>query len=211
MTRCDAQGLAHIEARTMIDIPKLARVANAPGYGTGAAFRNKAIAASEALALLPLPRLVNHVVAGTDMGPIQVPLCHFGFSGEDKRDWQIFLDAEDCDLWALGSDAMLDAQTVAAIINAYRIGLIVRADTRAPPKVKPLVFEDRGILECTAVVSFGTYHVQWDDEVQSWYASLELGEHENPIILEPSDCASDHDAKTVAQADYKRRILEALE
>ena len=86
-----------------------------------------------------------------------------------------------------------------------------RWNTRIPPKVKPLVFEDRGILECTAVVSFGTYHVHWDDEVQSWYASLELGEHENPIILEPSDCASDHDAKTVAQADYKRRILEALE
>lgn len=180
----------------MADNPELDRIANTPGYGTGSVFIKKAAAASEALALLPLPRFVNPVVAGTDMGPNQVPLCHFGFSCEDKNDWQISLDAEDHNTWALGDDAMLDAKTVAAIINAYSMGLIVRADTRTPPKVKPLEWEGHELLQ---VSKCGTYCIQ-----------NFLGE---VIIKGTLSARFDNmsEAQDAAQADYAYRILDALE
>ena len=93
--------------------------------------------------------------------------------------------------------------SIAAICDAW--------NTRTPPQVKALMFDhDDTAGDAVARVFFGAYYVQWDDEVGSWYGSLELGEDDNPIILEPSDCASNHDAMTLCQADYTRRILEAL-
>ena len=83
-------------------------------------------------------------------------------------------------------------------------------NTRTPPQIKPLVWTMRGSLGSFAEVSFGSYHAQWDDEVRAWYGSLELGEHENPIILDPADVQTEHKAQDACQADYTRRILEAL-
>jgi len=89
--------------------------------------------------------------------------------------------------------------------------VVQRWNTRTPPQVKPLVFDHADTAgDAVARAFFGAYYVQWDDEVGSWYGSLELGEDDNPIILEPSDCASGHDAMTLCQADYTRRTLEAL-
>ena len=89
--------------------------------------------------------------------------------------------------------------------------LVAEWNTRTPPQVKPLVFDHADTAgDAVARVFFGAYYVQWDDEVGSWYGSLEFGEDDNPIILEPSDCAFNHDAMTLCQADYTRRILEAL-
>jgi len=83
--------------------------------------------------------------------------------------------------------------------------------TRAAPKVKPLVWKNPFCTEGSAAVSFGIYYFMWDEEVQSLYGSLELGECENPIILDPSNCASAQEVMAVCQADYERRILDALE
>ena len=84
-------------------------------------------------------------------------------------------------------------------------------NTRTTPQVKTLVFDHADTSgDAVARVFFGAYYVQWDDEVGSWYGSLELGEDDNPIILEPSDCAFNHDAMTLCEADYTRRILDAL-
>jgi len=105
---------------------ELTAIANARGYGTGQAARDKMAAENEALALLPEPSLTNAVAAGTSEGASQLPMCSFGFSPEDGKDWSIYYDASDSDFWAFGSDARDDAKTVAAIINAYRMGLIAR-------------------------------------------------------------------------------------
>ena len=92
--------------------------------------------------------------------------------------------------------------SLAAICDAW--------NTRTPPQVKALVWTLRGSLGSFAEVSFGSYHAQWDDEVRAWYGSLELGEDENPIILDPADVQTEHKAQDACQADYTRRILESL-
>ena len=83
----------------------------------------------------------------------------------------------------------------------------------ALPKVKPLVWEPSAINKPwhSAKAPWGWYYAQWDDETQAWFASLEMGEVEAPIILSPSDVPSIDAVKAAAQADYEARILAALE
>lgn len=80
-------------------------------------------------------------------------------------------------------------------------------------KVKPLVWEPSVIGKPwhSAKAPWGWYYAQWDDETQAWFASLEMGEVEAPIILSPSDVPTIDAAKAAAQADYEARILSALE
>lgn len=51
-----------------------------------------------------------------------------------------------------------------------------------------------------SVVHSGKYYVQWDDEAGAWYASLELGDDENPIIIDPGDLPDISSAQSAAQA-----------
>lgn len=78
------------------------------------------------------------------------------------------------------------------------------------PKVKPLEWKQyEGDIFC-AETPWGCYFAQWDDEVGAFFSSLELGDHEDPIIIQPQDVASLSEAQDAAQADYETRILSAL-
>lgn len=80
-------------------------------------------------------------------------------------------------------------------------------------RVKPLVWEPSTINKPwhSAKCPWGWYYAQWDDETQAWFASLEMGGVEAPIILQPQDVVTLEVAKTAAQADYECRIFAALE
>lgn len=80
-------------------------------------------------------------------------------------------------------------------------------------RVKPLEWEPSVIGKPwhSAKSPWGWYYAQWDDETQAWFASLEMGEIEAPIILDPSDVPTIEEAKAAAQRDYEARILAALE
>ena len=103
----------------------LTEIANTPGFGTGKAARDRLAAESECRAMLPEPRNVPPVIAATDSH--WVLMCHFGNSNEDDQDWAVYHDGRESDVRALGDDAKSDAQCVAAIINAYRMGILVPA------------------------------------------------------------------------------------
>ena len=78
--------------------------------------------------------------------------------------------------------------------------------------VKPLAWEPsiNNRPWHSAKAPWGWYYAQWDDETEAWFASLEMGEIEEPIILLPSDVPTIDDAKAAAQADYEARILSAI-
>lgn len=113
----------------MADRATLQAIMDAPGFGTGRAYRDQKAQEAEALALLPDPGLVAPVMASTD--PVSNwMICSFGNSGEDGCDWFLVTDNVRASS-TLGldfpDDAKMDALTVAAIVNAYRMGLLVRA------------------------------------------------------------------------------------
>lgn len=105
----------------------LKRIANSGAYGSGQAARDKLAAQNEALSLLPEPHFMPELVAASSPGTM-VPMCHFGNSNEDGEDWAIYHDGMDyCGAATMGSDARDDAKIVAAIVNAFRMGLLVMA------------------------------------------------------------------------------------
>lgn len=79
-------------------------------------------------------------------------------------------------------------------------------------RVRKLVWEPSAINKPwhSARCPWGWYYAQWDDEIGAWFASLEMGEVEHPIILQPSDVTTLEAAKAAAEADYEARILAAL-
>lgn len=107
----------------------LQRIMDAPGFGTGRAFRDQKAQEAEALALLPDPASVMPVRASTNMGAGWL-VCSFG--NEDGQDWYLITDEVRGSIVAEFSDypadAKMDALRTAAIVNAYRMGLLVRRD-----------------------------------------------------------------------------------
>ena len=107
---------------------RLQSIMDAPGFGTGRAFRDQKAQEAEALSLLPDPEGVMPVRAVTNVGEGWL-LCSMGHSGEDGNDWHIVTDCVRGSVMAefsdLPTDAKADAHIVAAIINAYRMGLLV--------------------------------------------------------------------------------------
>ncbi|PPB79795.1 hypothetical protein LV82_02586 [Albidovulum inexpectatum] len=105
--------------------PDLHKIANTPGYGTGRAVIERANAESECLALLPSPSSLPVFVAKRARDVRQgLPIMTTGYSNEDGDDWCIVaLNGTEAD--AVGQDAMDDARIIAAILNAYRLDLIV--------------------------------------------------------------------------------------
>lgn len=105
----------------------LHKIANTPGFGSGKRARDQLAAEAEALALLPNPRALPCFVAGGDALMLSHALmCGFGRSSEEGADWAIYHDGV-TEADAIGHDTKLDAQIVAAILNAYRMGLLVRS------------------------------------------------------------------------------------
>lgn len=99
-------------------------VANAPGYGSGKAARDRLAAEAECLALLPTPERVPAFVASSDAPCFaRLPLCTFGNSTQDHRDWSIYADGV-FDHSAIGHDPKEDAERIAAILNAYRMDIL---------------------------------------------------------------------------------------
>jgi hypothetical protein len=95
----------------------------------------------------------------------------------------------------------LDAADVAGIILAALPGM-----------VPDLVWKDesRGILSSSAATINGKYHVAFDDGVGAWYASLEIGDHENPILIEPLDVDTFSAAKAAAKAHNRAAVCKAM-
>ena len=115
----------------------------------------------------------------------------------------------------VGGEILAAIRTLPAVPpnrHAYQVGVAVGRATL--PKVKPLVWlpSPDGMSDSfSAKVSFGAYFVRFDDETNAWFASLEIGEFDDPLILDPSDVATSEAAKAAAQRDYEARILSALE
>jgi len=108
-------------------------IADAPGFGHGKRFRDMCAAEHDALDNLPDPKRMAPVMASTDAAANWL-VCSFGNSGADEeaRDWHLVtanVRASDfIDRYDFPEDAMTDAVAVAAVLNAYRMGLLVRAD-----------------------------------------------------------------------------------
>lgn len=137
------------------------------------------------------------------------------FCGGEARKWQ---DPSHSAAWFIGCDdgdrdcfgSIHWAETEAEAIAAWNRRAALPARWVG---VKPLVWEPSVIGKPwhSAKAPWGWYYAQWDDETQAWFASLEMGEVEAPIILSPSDVPTIDAAKAAAQADYEARILSALE
>lgn len=123
-------GSAEAQGDGVMTPEELKRVANEPGFGTGKAVRDMAAAESEVLDLLPDPKTVPPVMASTDCASNWL-IASFGNDGVTGGDWHLVTKnvraSETVDA-ALMQSALDDAQTIAAIINAYRLGVIRRAD-----------------------------------------------------------------------------------
>jgi len=99
-------------------------IANARGFGTGKAYRDRKAAEAECLQLLPSPMALPTFIAGPDgMMTSHVPVCHFGYSSDHGEDWHIWHDGV-TEADAIGHDAADDARVIAAILNAYRLGVL---------------------------------------------------------------------------------------
>ncbi len=108
----------------------LQAIMDKPGFGTGRAFRDRKAQENEALALLPDPEWMAPVMASTD-GSSNWMICSFGNSSDDNADWYLVTDNVRASMTVdleFPEDAKMDALRVAAILNAYRMGLLVRKD-----------------------------------------------------------------------------------
>lgn len=129
-----------------------------------------------------------------------------------KEDWQNIVTIRPgpvLHVWRNGSEFCAVPLTHRAALNI--IGSLTAAmQVSDAPKVKPLEWKQyEGDIFC-AKTPWGCYFAQWDDEIGAFFASLELGDHEDPIIIQPQDVASLSEAQDAAQADYETRILSAL-
>lgn len=106
---------------------ELRRAMDAPGFGTGRAFRDRKAQENEALALLPDREWMAPVLASTDPCSNWM-ICSFGTSSDDNCEWFLVTDRVRASMTVdleFPEDAKMDALRVAAILNAYRMGLLV--------------------------------------------------------------------------------------
>lgn len=110
---------------------ELQAIMDRPGFGTGRAFLDRKAQENEALALLPDPEWMAPVMASTDPASNWM-ISSFGNSDEDGADWYLVTDhvrGSNLADMEFPEDAKMDALRVAAVLNAYRMGLLVRKDT----------------------------------------------------------------------------------
>lgn len=106
----------------------LHEIANARGYGSGKAARDRAAAIAEIKRLLPDHAWMPTFTAAPHINH-GLLMASFGNSSDDGQDWHITHDQGDMsrDCIEFGSDAKMDARIVAAILNAYSRGILVLA------------------------------------------------------------------------------------
>lgn len=129
-----------------------------------------------------------------------------------KEDWKNIITIRPgpvLHVWRSGSEFCAVPLTHRAALNI--IGSLTAAmQVSDAPKVKPLEWKQyEGDIFC-AKTPWGCYFAEWDDEIGAFFSSLELGDHEDPIIIQPQDVASLSEAQDAAQADYEARIISAL-
>jgi len=100
---------------------------DAPGFGSGRSYRDRKAQEAEAVAMQPDPEKITPVMASTD--PVSNwMICGFGASNEDSSEWFLVTDnvrASEVADREFPDDAKIDALRVAAVLNAYRMGLLV--------------------------------------------------------------------------------------
>lgn len=103
---------------------------------------------------------------------------------------------------------LLDAH---ADIDGYE-NLVDAIIAALPGMIPELVWEDKhtGFLSSSAATSNGKYHVAFDGEVYAWYASLEIGEHDCPIMIEPLDVDTFEAAKAAANAHHRAAVCKVI-
>ena len=81
-----------------------------------------------------------------------------------------------------------------------------------PGMIPGLVWEDKHtvVLSSSAATRNGKYHVAFDDDVDAWYASLEIGDHDCPIMIEPLDVDTFAAAKVAANAHHRAAMCKAM-
>jgi hypothetical protein len=113
---------------------ELQAIMDAPGFGRGRGYLEQKAQEAEALALLPNPKDFAPVRAAS--GVDDWFIASFGSSSDDGKDWYLTTDsvrASELADAAFPCDAKIDAHAVAAIINCYRMGLLVLAARQEPP------------------------------------------------------------------------------
>ena len=108
------------------------RIANTPWFGTGQRFRDLKAAEADCLDHLPDPSSIAPIMAASNLDNWMI--CGFGNSNADGRDWYLTTDGVRASALidaGFPADAKTDAIATAAILNAYRLGLLVRKET--PP------------------------------------------------------------------------------
>jgi len=118
----------------MTTIAELQAVMNDPGFGRGRAYLEQKAQEAEALSLLPDPQDVAPVRAVSTVDDWFI--AGFGNSNEDGKDWYLTTDQVRASALvdaAFPCDAKIDAHAVAAILNCYRMGLLIRRPQ--PPEV----------------------------------------------------------------------------
>ena len=108
---------------------ELQEIMNRPGFGSGRAYLDRKAQEKEAVALLPDRIRMAPVMASTNLDNWMI--CSFG-AGDDGEDWFLVTDQVRASSMAdleFPDCAKMDALRVAAIINAYRLGLLVIAET----------------------------------------------------------------------------------
>lgn len=130
----------------MMTTEELKKIANSGGYGTGKFARDRAAAEAECLELLPTDTcgLPAFVASGDDLMDAQIPMAYFGNSDDDGKDWAIYHDGV-TEADAIGHDAKDNARIVAAILNAFRMGMIQSCQR---PSEKTLIRDLAVILDC---------------------------------------------------------------
>ncbi len=109
---------------------ELQKIMDTPGFGTGRAFRDQKAQEAEAIALLPDRAWMKPVRASANPGEGWL-ICSFGNSGNDGQDWHLVTDnvrASGMEDAMFPEDAKTDAHAVAALCNAWRMGLLVIKD-----------------------------------------------------------------------------------
>lgn len=109
----------------------LHEAANAPGFGSGKRVRDAATAEAKIRETLPPPDSLPPVMASTDYAANWL-IASFGNDAETDEDWHLTtvnVRASETLALSLMDSAKRDAEVIAAIVNAYRLGILVPSTT----------------------------------------------------------------------------------
>lgn len=109
----------------------LHKIANTPGFGSGKRVRDAASAGTKIREILPPPASLPPVMASTDCAANWL-IASFGNDAETGEDWHLTtvnIRASETLALSLMDSAKRDAEVIAAIVNAYRLGILIPTPT----------------------------------------------------------------------------------